>query len=184
MSTIRDGLLALLTQGPAYGLQLRNELDSRLQRVRHTNVGQVYSTLERLQTAGLVTQSSHTADGLPLYTLSETGKASARVWLVTPTLDSTSRWEGMVAQVLLVKSLPAVSTVPLIHAYREYWQGALAVAQDLYAPDLTSDLRSSSEEGLCIAALSWLNHAETVDDTGTPISQQRPQRGRPSSVSP
>jgi len=183
MSTIRDGLLALLTQGPAYGLQLRNELDARLQRAQHTNVGQVYSTLERLQTAGLVTQSSHTTDGLPLYTLSSQGEASARAWVVTPQLDSASRWEGMVSQILLVKSLPGVSTAPLIRAYREYWQQALAAAQDLYAPDLASDLRSSSEEGLCIAALSWLDRAEAVDDSGTPVSRQRPQRGRPTTVS-
>jgi DNA-binding PadR family transcriptional regulator len=179
MSIIRDGILALLTQGPAYGLQLRNELDSRLKRPQQTNVGQVYSTLERLQLAGLVAQSTQTSDGLPLYTLSSSGAAVANEWMINPQIDPSARWDSMVSQVLLVKSLPEVSAEPLIEEFRSYWREALQQAQNMYAPEVSSDLRSSAEEGLCIAALTWLEQAAQADDRGQHISQQRPPRGRP-----
>jgi DNA-binding PadR family transcriptional regulator len=179
MSIIRDGILALLTQGPAYGLQLRNELDSRLKRPQRTNVGQVYSTLERLQSARFVTQSTQTSDGLPLYTLTSSGTEAANDWMHTPQIDPASRWDSMVSQVLLVKSLPEVSTAPLIEEFRSYWRDALQLAQNMYAPEVSADLRSSAEEGLCIAALNWLEQAAQADDAGQHISQQRPPRGRP-----
>lgn len=50
--SVRDGLLALLTLGPAYGLQLHAELLDRAAHRRRVNVGQIYSTLERLRERG------------------------------------------------------------------------------------------------------------------------------------
>lgn len=179
MSTIRDGLLALLTQGEAYGLQLRNELDSRLKRAHHTNVGQIYSTLDRLVQAGLVTQTSHTGDGLPLYSLTHDGKRVTEEWLRHPHVEPSNRWDSMVAQVLIARSLTNVNSSPLIHALREYWQEQLASALSSYAHDTSSDLRSGSDEQLCLAALAWLDRVDETDDHGWPLSPVRPARGRP-----
>lgn len=184
MSTIRDGILALLTQGPAYGLQLRNELDARLKRSHSTNVGQVYATLERLQAAGLIIQHSHTTDGLPLYALTDDGEREATEWMRTPRFDSANRWESMVAQVMIVRSFPGVSSEELVAAARQYWEVALQSAQEQYSPELSADLRSSAEESLAIAALGWLQRVAETDDSGTPISQTRPPRGRPALARP
>lgn len=52
--SVRDALLGILTLGPAYGLQLHAELGARAPHRAKTNVGQVYGTLDRLVTAGLV----------------------------------------------------------------------------------------------------------------------------------
>ena len=52
--SVRHALLALLSDGPKYGLQLRNEFEARTGEVWPLNVGQVYTTLQRLERDGLV----------------------------------------------------------------------------------------------------------------------------------
>ena len=52
--SIRHALLALLSEGPKYGLQLRQEFEARTGEVWPLNVGQVYTTLQRLERDGLV----------------------------------------------------------------------------------------------------------------------------------
>ena len=133
MSVIRDGILTLLSLGPAYGLQLRNELDARLQRPQSTNVGQIYSTLDRLCAADLVEQSAHTPDGLPLYTLTPAGEQEAALWLRKPRIDQANRWDAMVSQLMIARSIPNHSSHGLVQAFRAYWNACLAVAQESFA---------------------------------------------------
>ena len=52
--SVRHALLALLSEGPKYGLQLRQEFEARTGEVWPLNVGQVYTTLQRLERDGLV----------------------------------------------------------------------------------------------------------------------------------
>ena len=181
MSSIRFALLALLTQGPAYGLQLRNELDRRLQRARTTNVGQVYSTLDRLIDQGLVSVDSGAEDGLPRYTLTGTGIEEATSWLHASKLEAAHPWESMVVQVLIARSLPGVDSSALLRDTRGFWEAELHRAQQSFGHDVASDLRSSADEALCLAALAWLRHVEATSDSGVPVSQERPKRGRPAS---
>ena len=60
--TIRHALLALLSDGAKYGLQLRQEFEARTGEVWPLNVGQVYTTLQRLERDGLV-ESDDAEDG-------------------------------------------------------------------------------------------------------------------------
>jgi DNA-binding PadR family transcriptional regulator len=59
--SVRHALLALLSEGPKYGLQLRQEFEARTGEVWPLNVGQVYTTLQRLEREGLV-ESEDLAD--------------------------------------------------------------------------------------------------------------------------
>ena len=52
--SIRHALLALLAEGPQYGLRLREEFESRTGEVWPLNVGQVYLTLQRLERDELI----------------------------------------------------------------------------------------------------------------------------------
>ena len=51
--SVRHALLALLSEGPKYGLQLREEFEAGTGEVWPLNVGQVYTTLQRLERDGL-----------------------------------------------------------------------------------------------------------------------------------
>ncbi len=53
-------LLALLSERPKYGLQLRQEFEARTGEVWPLNVGQVYTTLQRLERDGLVEADDET----------------------------------------------------------------------------------------------------------------------------
>ena len=72
--SVRHALLALLSEGPKYGLQLREEFEARTGEVWPLNVGQVYTTLQRLERDGLV----------------ETAGAAGRGMTELP--SSTTRW--------------------------------------------------------------------------------------------
>jgi DNA-binding PadR family transcriptional regulator len=61
--SVRHALLALLSEGPKYGLQLRQEFESRTGEVWPLNVGQVYTTLQRLERDGLVESDDPEGDG-------------------------------------------------------------------------------------------------------------------------
>src|ERR1035437_10493664 len=56
-------LLALLAEGPKYGLQLREEFEAGTGEVWPLNVGQVYTTLQRLERDGLVESEGDGPDG-------------------------------------------------------------------------------------------------------------------------
>ncbi len=61
--SVRHALLALLSEGPKYGLQLREEFEARTGEVWPLNVGQVYTTLQRLERDGLVESDDAAQDG-------------------------------------------------------------------------------------------------------------------------
>ena len=61
--SVRHALLALLSEGPKYGLQLREEFEARTGEVWPLNVGQVYTTLQRLERDGLVESDGEPDEG-------------------------------------------------------------------------------------------------------------------------
>jgi len=61
--SVRHALLALLSEGPKYGLQLRQEFEARTGEVWPLNVGQVYTTLQRLERDGLVESDDPEGEG-------------------------------------------------------------------------------------------------------------------------
>ena len=61
--SVRHALLALLSEGPKYGLQLRQEFEARTGEVWPLNVGQVYTTLQRLERDGLVESDDSAEEG-------------------------------------------------------------------------------------------------------------------------
>ncbi|MCP3854412.1 MAG: PadR family transcriptional regulator, partial [Actinomycetia bacterium] len=52
--TVRDALLALLDEESKYGYQLKAEFEAATGEAWSLNIGQVYSTLQRLERDGLV----------------------------------------------------------------------------------------------------------------------------------
>ena len=61
--SVRHALLALLSEGPKYGLQLGQEFEARTGEVWPLNIGQVYTTLQRLERDGLVESDDAGEDG-------------------------------------------------------------------------------------------------------------------------
>ena len=86
--SVRHALLALLSEGPKYGLQLQQEFESRTGEVWPLNVGQVYTTLQRLERDGLVEAVDGEHDGPQRGSrITSAGGDELAEWLRTPPED-------------------------------------------------------------------------------------------------
>src|SRR6266566_2269784 len=83
--SVRHALLALLSEGPKYGLQLREEFEAGTGEVWPLNVGQVYTTLQRLERDGLVESDDATEMGPQKgFRITPDGAEELAVWLRRP----------------------------------------------------------------------------------------------------
>lgn len=81
--SIRYSLLAILDAGPRHGYALKSEFEAATGNVWSLNVGQVYSTLGRLERDGLVLVAEDD-DGQKTYRISDAGRAELRQWFAAP----------------------------------------------------------------------------------------------------
>jgi DNA-binding PadR family transcriptional regulator len=118
--SIRHALLALLSEGPKYGLQLREEFQDHTGEVWPLNVGQVYTTLQRLERDGLV-DSENSDDGpQKAFRITDRGAAELSNWLrVPPDLSSPPRDE-LVMKILVAIRLPGTDVHVVIQEHRRY----------------------------------------------------------------
>ncbi|SDZ01881.1 PadR family transcriptional regulator [Herbiconiux ginsengi] len=173
--SIRAGILLVLCEADAYGLQIHGELEDRTDRRGRINVGQIYSTLDRLSTAGLVQASGATDDGLPLYGITPEGRRAARDWLADTGVDSASAWSDLTFKVQLATSLGAGAEV-VVDGYRRSWARSLHESVGDPSPAVLARQR------LAEAALGWLSDLEALpgglEGLVRPLRNERPRRGR------
>ena len=81
---VREALLALLADGPRHGYQLKVEFERDTGEVWPVNVGQVYTTLQRLERDGMVVAGDEDAEGRISYELTDDGRREVASWYATP----------------------------------------------------------------------------------------------------
>jgi DNA-binding PadR family transcriptional regulator len=120
--SVRHALLALLSEGPKYGLQLRNEFEQRTGEVWPLNVGQVYTTLQRLERDGLVASDDADAEVGPQkdFRITLEGEAELSSWLVTPPDLSAPPRDEIVMKVMVALGVPGVEVRDVIQVHRRY----------------------------------------------------------------
>ncbi len=102
---VREGLLALLREGPRYGYQLKTEFEAATGGVWTINVGQVYTTLERLGRDGFVTLDER--DDQKLYSITLAGVDELGAWWeAVPTEDPPPRDELMLKMLMAIELGP------------------------------------------------------------------------------
>jgi DNA-binding PadR family transcriptional regulator len=119
--SVRHALLALLSEGPKYGLQLRQEFEARTGEVWPLNVGQVYTTLQRLERDGLVESDDSAEEGPQKgFHITEDGQAELSEWLTTPPDFSSPPRDELVIKVLVAIQLPEVDVGEVVQVHRRY----------------------------------------------------------------
>lgn len=96
---VREALLALLREGPAHGYQLKAAFETATARVWPLNVGQVYSTLERLERDGLV--QAEGSDGQRSYAITPEGDEELGAWWDAVPVDQPPPRDELMVKVLL-----------------------------------------------------------------------------------
>ena len=119
--SVKHALLALLSEGPKYGLQLREEFESGTGEVWPLNVGQVYTTLQRLERDGLVESDDTTEVGPQKgFRITAAGAEELAEWLRTPPDLSSPPRDELVIKVLVAVGLPGVDVREVIQVHRRY----------------------------------------------------------------
>ena len=129
--SVRHALLALLSEGPKYGLQLREEFEARTGEVWPLNVGQVYTTLQRLERDGLVESDGDSQDGSQKdgpqkdgpqkgFRITAAGTQELTGWLRTPPDMSSPPRDELVMKVLVALRVPGTDVAEVIQVHRRY----------------------------------------------------------------
>ncbi|MDQ1506932.1 MAG: hypothetical protein QOD57_4659, partial [Actinomycetota bacterium] len=119
--SVRHALLALLSEGPKYGLQLRQEFEAKTGEVWPLNVGQVYTTLQRLERDGLVESDDAESEGPQKgFRITDAGHGELMDWLRTPGADDAPPRDELVIKVLVALTVPGVEVGELLQVHRRH----------------------------------------------------------------
>ncbi|WP_256104588.1 PadR family transcriptional regulator [Streptomyces sp. ODS05-4] len=172
--SIRHGLLALLEPGPRYGSQLRSEFESRTGSTWPLNVGQVYTTLSRLERDGLVAQGGEDEAGHALWAITDSGRAELRSWYAQPVDRTSPARDELAIKLAMAVGAPGVDIREVIQSQRRHTVRAMQDYTRLKARALTALESGRSQERDDIAWLlvleqlifqteaeaRWLDHCE------------------------
>jgi DNA-binding PadR family transcriptional regulator len=119
--SVRHALLALLSEGPKYGLQLREEFEARTGEVWPLNVGQVYTTLQRLERDGLAESDDTDQEGPQKgFRITAAGREELAAWLRTPPDLASPPRDELVIKVLVALRVPGTDVQDVIQVHRRY----------------------------------------------------------------
>lgn len=119
--SVRHALLGLLAESPKYGHQLRQEFEASTGDVWPLNVGQVYTTLQRLERDGLVETDESGADGPQKgFRITAAGEEELHRWLHTPPDLTSPPRDELVIKVLVSLQLPGVDVRHVLQVHRRY----------------------------------------------------------------
>lgn len=182
--SVRLSVLAILDQGACYGNQLRAEFERRTAGTWPINIGQIYTTLERLERDGLATRLPATDTGHVPYAITDAGRREAREWLAAPVDRSVVTRDEFVVKLALAMTLPEADPSALIAAQR----ATLAEAsrhENYPATGPTERLIRESVRLQVAAELAWLDHCEGLLGERNPfgLAGESPRRGRPARAS-
>jgi DNA-binding PadR family transcriptional regulator len=123
--SVRNALLALLEQGPRYGYQLRAEFEDRTGGTWPLNVGQVYTTLSRLERDGLVEGRGADADGHLVYAVTGSGRDEVAAWFSSPVSRTQPPRDELAIKLAFAVSVPGVDVGAVIQQQRTATMTAL-----------------------------------------------------------
>jgi DNA-binding PadR family transcriptional regulator len=182
--SIRHGLLALLQAGPKYGYQLRVEFEHATGTTWPLNVGQVYTTLTRLDRDGLVRGAGEDGDGRVMYEITDAGRTELSSWFGTPVGREARPRDELAIKLALALTVKGVDVGAIVQTQRT---ATLRTLQELTR--LKRDAADSDKDiswllildGMLFQAeaeVRWLDHCESrlvrQQRTGTPGRQAQP----------
>jgi DNA-binding PadR family transcriptional regulator len=193
--SVRQSLLAILDQGPCYGYQLRAEFDRRTGSTWPLNVGQVYSTLDRLERDGLVAKGDTDTEGHVYFEITDAGHAEVTDWLGSPIVRTAAARDELAIKLAIAVTLPGVDIARVIQVQR---MASLRSLQEMTkTKNATAEPESSKELAWMLvidslifqaeAEVRWLDHSETrlarasAAGLAAPLllNREAPKRGRP-----
>lgn len=166
--TVKNSLLALLCERPHYGYELRQEFESRTGSTWPLNIGQVYTTLDRLQRDGLAESEAGDAEGRKVWHVTTAGRHAATDWLTRAVDRPAPSRDELAMKLAIAASLDGVNVGAIIQTQREATARTL---QDLTRTKAAGADTTSPQEFAWLlvvdsmifqaeAEIRWLDHSE------------------------
>jgi DNA-binding PadR family transcriptional regulator len=161
---VREGLLALLAAGPSHGYQLKVDFEAATGGAWTLNVGQVYSTLERLQRDGLVLVDDDEAQ--KRYSLTAAGREELGSWYAELPVDAAPPRDELLLKVLLAIDAGHDHALEVLTRHRTALTGLLqqrrrASRAGAAGPSLAEALAADAMAVRVEADLRWLDLCES-----------------------
>ena len=177
--SVPHALLALLSEGPKYGLRLQNEFESRTGEVWPLNVGQVYTTLQRLERDGLVEADVEGERSQKRYRITASGAEELAGWLRTPPELVPPPRDELVIKLLVALQIPEIDIREILQAHRrhaiEVMQRYTRIKAEAAQEDVRLALVADAELFRLEAIVRWLDAADVR-------LKQLPRRAAPVAV--
>jgi DNA-binding PadR family transcriptional regulator len=161
--SIRHGLLCLLAEEPMYGYQLRARFEERTGGTWPLNVGQVYTTLSRLERDGLVEPAGEDGEGHANYALTAKGREEVAEWFTQPVERTSPPRDELAIKLAMAVTAPGVDVQKVVQTQRTATLRALQEYTRLKRRD-TGDLAWSLVLDSFVfsaeAEIRWLDHCE------------------------
>lgn len=116
--SIKHSLLALLAESPRYGYQLRGEFEERTGATWPLNIGQVYTTLDRLERDGLVEKEGDDGEGHVIYSITDAGRTEVTGWFAQPVAATNPPRNELAIKLALALTLADVNVSAVVQAQR------------------------------------------------------------------
>lgn len=168
--SVKQALLALLEEKPRYGYQLRVEFEQRTGATWPLNVGQVYTTLSRLERDGLIEGAGADHEGHIIYRVTEAGRREVSAWFSTPVPRVQPPRDELAIKLALAVTVPGVDVSRVIQQQRSATMSALQdytrlkrsgrAAQPTEPAELAWSLVLDSLVFATEAEIRWLDHCE------------------------
>jgi DNA-binding PadR family transcriptional regulator len=163
--SIRHGLLALLERGPMYGYQLRAAFEESTGTTWPLNIGQVYTTLSRLERDGLVRPLPENDGGQRPYEITDPGRSELAHWFATPISRTDRPRDELAIKLALALTTPGVDVRAVVQTQRTATMRALQEytrlkSRDNETPDLPWRLVLDAMIFQAEAEIRWLDHCE------------------------
>ena len=163
--SVRHALLALLSEGPKYGLRLREEFEADTGEVWPLNIGQVYTTLQRLERDGLIESDDDERDSpQKRFRITDGGTRELASWLRTPPDMSSPPRDELVIKVLVALRVPGTDVHEVIQSHRRYlvelMQQWTRIKEADAGRDLALHLAVDAELYRLDAVARWLDAAD------------------------
>ena len=164
--SVRHGLLALLERGTRYGYQLRSEFEHATGGTWPLNIGQVYTTLARLERDGMVRALPENDGGQRPYEITPSGRAELTLWFTTPVAQADRPRDELAIKLALALTTPGVDVRSVVQTQRTATMRQLQELTRLKTGnDPTSDLAWHLVLEAMVfqaeAEVRWLDHCES-----------------------
>lgn len=162
---VKDALLALLADGPQYGYQLKSAFDEATGSAWPLNIGQVYTTLQRLERDDLVEpDGAPDDDGRQPYLLTAKGREALNDWIDTPVGQVAASRDEVSMKVLIAVATGVAPALELVRGQRvaamSGLQGLMAMKPEARSKGLAWQLHLDRTVLLAESEIRWLDLVE------------------------